>query len=211
MVYPMLFYFRVFFLILLKFFQKFIPFILISIIIACSFVSYPYFDNWVAHFWGRVLLGFCFVTCGYYLIPNLLQKTSVKIAVPLLIISLLLSVFNGRIDLCTLQMNNQLFFFLDAVLISLSLLKLTDSLGKNKILVKAKDLFLLFGMNSITILCTHNILIEIIRLLDYKITGDFLSINCFGSYLATIIVLALEVPLILLLRRPGFCLLVGKK
>lgn len=50
------------------------------------------------------------------------------------------------------------------------------------------------------VLCTHNIYIEVLRLIDYKLFDNFL-INCKGgTYIATTIVLLLEWPTILFFR-----------
>ena len=55
------------------------------------------------------------------------------------------------------------------------------------------------GRDSIVILCTNNLLIEILRLLDHKITGDFmLNHGIPGAFMFAAIILLFEIPIILL-------------
>lgn len=55
----------------------------------------------------------------------------------------------------------------------------------------------LYGKNSIVILCTNNLLIEIIRLLDFKIMGNALiSMGMSGSILLFIVLMLIEYPII---------------
>lgn len=55
----------------------------------------------------------------------------------------------------------------------------------------------LYEKNSIVILCTNNLLIEIIRLLDFKIMGNALiSMGMSGSILLFIVLMLIEYPII---------------
>ena len=53
------------------------------------------------------------------------------------------------------------------------------------------------GKNTLIVVCTNNLLIEIVRLLDYKITGDFFLKNgIVGSFIMAVVIAALEIPFI---------------
>lgn len=54
-----------------------------------------------------------------------------------------------------------------------------------------------YGKNSIVILCTNNLIIEILRLFDSKVTGNFfLQHGMLGNFLFTILLVICELPVI---------------
>ena len=68
-----------------------------------------------------------------------------------------------------------------------------------------------FGQNSIVILCTNNLIIEVCRLLDYKIFGNILiSWGLYGNIIFTIILIAIEIPIIILTKKTKLSILFGK-
>ena len=55
------------------------------------------------------------------------------------------------------------------------------------------------GKNSIVVLCTNNILIEILRLMDHELTGDFfVSHGLLGDLLFAVLLTVLEIPIIMI-------------
>lgn len=67
-----------------------------------------------------------------------------------------------------------------------------------------------FGKDSIVVLCTNNLLIEIFRLLDYKLTGNvFLRLGIPGAFLFAAIILAFEI-LAVYLSHTRFMILFGR-
>lgn len=68
-----------------------------------------------------------------------------------------------------------------------------------------------FGKDSIVILLTNNLLIEVIRLLDYKIAGDWLlKMGMVGSLIMTLVLGIMESCMIILSRKRGIRILFGK-
>lgn len=72
--------------------------------------------------------------------------------------------------------------------------------------------FLIFaGKDSIVILCTNNLLIEIFRLLDYNLTGNvFLGLGILGAFMFAAIIMAFEI-LIVFLSHTRLKVIFGKK
>lgn len=68
-----------------------------------------------------------------------------------------------------------------------------------------------FGKNSIVLLCTNNLLIESIRIVDYKVFGNvLLEWGIWGCFLLWLILLAMEIPLIMLVEKTRMSVLFGK-
>ena len=63
----------------------------------------------------------------------------------------------------------------------------------------------------LVILLTNNLLIEVIRLLDYKIAGDWLlKMGMVGSLIMTLVLGIMESCMIILSRKRGIRILFGK-
>ncbi len=71
-----------------------------------------------------------------------------------------------------LEFQNVFLFYLIAIVESISLLAIFTQI--NRLCQRRLRLLELFGRNTIVVVCTNNLFIEIVRLLDHKITGDIL-------------------------------------
>lgn len=115
-----------------------------------------------------VLIGFVFIYVGYmYAKYKICSRISF---IPMLLLFVIFSIgpqVNGFASVY--DMGTPLLFFLDAFGLSLVLLVLCRYL--EQYCVRKQKLLIYFGVNSIIVLCTNNLLIEVIRLLDYKLTG----------------------------------------
>ena len=68
------------------------------------------------------------------------------------------------------------------------------------------------GRNTIVILCTNNLIIELIRLIDHKIANDsLLSLGLLGCLVFTMLIIAIEIPLIKSVMNTKLSILFGKK
>ena len=67
-----------------------------------------------------------------------------------------------------------------------------------------------FGKNSIIIMVTHIVFIEIIKLLDYKLNIGICNLGYLEGIIVTLIVLLLEIPSIYILNK-YFYFFFGKK
>lgn len=110
-----------------------------------------------------------------------------------LLMSSLISLYNGFVGIGALLFGNVILFFITGFFISYSIIMLF------KIISNKVDLSLLnlFGANSIIILVTNNLFIEVFRLLEYKLFNNFFLENGFiGGLLMTIILIIPEYYLI---------------
>ena len=154
-------------------------------------------------------IGFAFVCLGYELERlKLLGKISVLLSITMLVCGAVLSHVNGFAAIGSLELGNCLLFFWDAALTSTALLSLLKKAEDNK--TDNLKRLSYFGQNTIVILCTNNLLIETVRLLDYKVTGDFLlRSGLAGSVFFTLLLIGMECGLIRLFSGK-LSVLVGK-
>lgn len=109
----------------------------------------------------------------------------------LLIIAAMLAQVNGSVEMIEGRIGNPVVYFLCATMTSVSVLALFKNAESNN----SKLLLVLekYGKNTIVLLVTNNLLIEMIRLIDYKITGNILiRLGIFGSILFTVGLLIIE-------------------
>ena len=94
------------------------------------------------------------------------------------------------------HIGNPIIYFFTAIVTSISIMGILKKMEskENILILKVLELY---GKNSIVILCTNNLLIEIIRLLDFKIMGNALiSMGMSGSILLFIVLMLIEYPII---------------
>ena len=103
---------------------------------------------------------------------------------------------NGFVGMGALQLQNGILFFIIGTCASVCILILCESLNVN-ISIKFK-LLREFGQNTIVVVCTNNLMIECLRLLDYKFTGNFLLCSgCLGQIILIGLVAIIEYTMIL--------------
>lgn len=100
-------------------------------------------------------------------------------------------------------------FYINAILLSLAVMSLFKNI-ENKTKSEIK-LLSYFGKNSIVVLCTNNLVIEILRMTDHFITKDILiTLGYLGVAILFIILCVLEV-LVIKISDTKLCILFGKK
>lgn len=123
----------------------------------------------------RAFVGVIFIEIGYYFYDMYINNFS-KI---ILVIVIGLDIFgvqkNGLVNLSDRLFNNPYIYIWTACLGTYIIYKLSIYLDKRNI-----RLLEYWGKNSIKILCLHGFIIEIIRLVDYKIFGNVLV--CMGRW-----------------------------
>lgn len=150
----------------------------------------------------RVILRACvavmFALYGYLIYKYKYRIKDSSIFIILMIItSIIFSKYNGFVGLGSFELNNIFLYFLFGIIGSTGVLFLIKKFDNKEI-----KILKLYGINSIVILCTHNILLEIIRLLDYKISGNILlNMDMLGSIILSIIIMILEIPIIIMCNR----------
>lgn len=122
------------------------------------------------------------------------------------IINVFLFKFNGFVGLGAFRLNNIYLFLICGITGSLGIILLAKRLDDVNL-----KLLKFLGINTMVILCTHNMIIEIIRLLDYKLFGNILlKYNVYGSFLLCATIILIEIPIILICNK-YFYYLFGKK
>jgi fucose 4-O-acetylase-like acetyltransferase len=114
----------------------------------------------------------------------------------ILLIASLIALYNGFVSIGSLTFGNVVIFYLAASALSYTIITLFYKLDKHTDL-KILNFLKLCGSNSIVILVTNNLLIEIFRLIEYKyLSCFFLNNGLLGSLLMTIILIIPEYALI---------------
>lgn len=159
----------------------------------------------------KILLGSCFIEIGIIIAKfQVIKKNSCFLSYVIFISGFLLAQVNGSVEIAPNNIGNPILYLLSATLTSIAIMNLFENLKcehnkdqKRTLIVKILDVLDVYGKNSIVLLCTNNLLIEIIRLLDYKIFGNSLiSLGTTGSVLFTIILLVIEWFVIKLAKGP---------
>lgn len=146
----------------------------------------------------KVILGIGFVYVGFLISKfQLIKRLPIYISIIIMIICAFLSYANGFIGVSDFMLNNVFLFYFNSIFTSIAVLNIFYYCEMK---LKYKFKFLdYFGRNSIVILCTNNLLIEVIRLLDYFVTGNILiSWGILGNFIFFIILVLMEVPIIML-------------
>lgn len=158
----------------------------------------------------KVLVSLVFVYFGYIIFKyNIIKKINTFFSLLLLLIGSILQYFNGFVAIGSLEFGNIFLFNLNALLLSLAIISLFKNI-ENKTKNELK-LLSYFGKNTIVVLCTNNLLIEILRMSDHFITKDILlSLGYLGVAILFVVLCLLEV-LVIRISDTKLCILFGKK
>lgn len=163
--------------------------IIVAYICLCSH-NIP--ELWILRLLLKIFVGFSFTYMGYWLgRMKTAEKLSVRVSIFGVIVGTALALYNGFVAIGSLEFHNGILFYTNALLMSISIISLFYHMeGRNCNL----KLLGFLGRDTIVLLCTNNLLIEIIRLIDYKLMGNvLLSLGMLGCLLFTIILLVLEI------------------
>ena len=109
-----------------------------------------------------------------------------------IILGAIISLLNGFAAIGSYEFGFVPFFYISAFLTLQGCIGLCEIVPKSQIVP-------FFGKNSIVVLCTNNILIEILRLLDSKLNGNFfISHGILGNFLFAILLAIIELPIIII-------------
>lgn len=158
----------------------------------------------------KVLIAYSFAGIGYSLQSYqtlTIQKNPPPICIMMLLLFLYLTLQNGHVGIGALELKNPVLFYVNAISISILLFTI---LGQSQY-VHLNSMLSFFGKNSIVLLCTNNLLIESIRIVDHKVFGNVLiEWDIWGCFLLWLILLAMEIPLIKLAEKTRMSVLFGK-
>lgn len=158
----------------------------------------------------KVLIAYSFAGIGYCLQSYqilAIQKLPPPICILMLLPFLFLALLNEQVGIGALELKNPVLFYVNAISISILLFTI---LGQSQYM-HLNNMLSFFGKNSIVLLCTNNLLIESIRIVDYKVFGNVLiEWDIWGCFLLWFILLAMEIPLIKLAEKTRMSVLFGK-
>lgn len=159
--------------------------IIILSLIDQSSLSYPFSLIY------RVATGSVFVFVGYFFASNKIEeKLSWKSALFLFFLFSFFTVFNKGASMNDMKIVP--LYLINAVFINLGFISVVRFLGNkcgdNKLLT-------FYGKNSLIVICTNNVIIETIRLIDYVLFGSILlSVGYLGVFIFFIIITICEYP-----------------
>lgn len=158
----------------------------------------------------KIMICFVFVWAGRCIQRyRLLEKVPAWTAILMLIGGGVLAQVNGFAAIGSLELGTGYLFFIDAVMTCIAILSLFCVAEKRALFNWSWLSYI--GKNTIVILCTNNLLIESIRLLDHKLTGDtLLRFGIAGSILLFLVLFAAEWLLIHAFQGP-LGVLMGRK
>lgn len=134
----------------------------------------------------RAFIGLIFFAAGNYLF-NYIENKKVKYSeiLFLLFINLITCFINGKIGLWELRLNNIILYFISSITGTIFLIYTCKKIKNNKLLEY-------IGINSLIVMCTHQIIIELIS----KITSIKEYTTGIVPILLFIIVILIEIPIL---------------
>ncbi len=125
----------------------------------------------------RCMIGMGFFAFGF-LIGRKEQKTDCRKVnnwfLPIcVVLYVIFSLTNGMVSLVSLKLSNPILYTWNAILGTITVLMFSDLSLKSRIGNLVKPFLVMMGRNTLFILGTHMLLVEVARLLDYKLAGGF--------------------------------------
>ena len=157
----------------------------------------------------KVAVSLSFFVSGIFIFKkHIISKLPMWGSIVLIIIGSIITMWSGFSAIGSLEFPHGSIYYLSAILMSIGILSFFD---KIKLSRPVERVLATFGQFSIVILCTNNLLIEICRLLDFKLTGNFmLNHGLMGSLLFFVLLSVLEYGVIVLFKGPRG-IIFGKK
>ena len=143
-------------------------------------------DRFLLQYSSRVFISLGFIEIGYILM-NLIKEKKISniLLIILLGIQIILSKYNGYVDLNNLVFNNKILYVVNSVIGTISIILLFKNIN-----IKTKMLKY-YGMNSLIIFVTHGNLIYLFR--------KFISVNMHGyisGLVLFVLIIAIQIPII---------------
>lgn len=141
----------------------------------------------------RVVAGSVFVFMGFIFASYKIEdKLSWKTALLLFLLFSYLTVFNKGASMNDMKIVP--LYLLNATIINLSFISLVRFLGEKW---GNNNYLTFYGKNSLIVICTNNVIIEVIRLIDYILFGNILlSMGYLGIFIFFIIITICEYPIL---------------
>lgn len=150
--------------------------------------------SWPYDLFYKIIEGLCFVIVGDYFFKLDLEKI---IPLPIAVLMLLFCAFGSSFnwDASMNAMRSAPIYLTIATLSSFAILSISS---KFEILCNDKGkLLLYYGKNSLIVMCTNNLIIESLRLVDYRLTSNWMMNTGYIGYICFFLIITiLEYPMI---------------
>lgn len=176
----------------IKYVKRYFRLVVAALSFIIIFFLQSYMTIWYFDMLYKVLLGICFIEVGIVISRfQIVEKLPLWINFLFLVVGYIFAQINGEVEMSASKIGNAFIYFLCAILTSIAIISLFRKIEnrKWKILKYLEE----YGKNTIVLLVTNNLIIETIRLMDYKFFGNFLiRLDILGSIAFTIILLIVE-------------------
>ena len=128
---------------------------------------------WYFDIFYKIILGICFIETGILISKyHIIGKLPLWGAIIFLFVGIICSQANGEVEMSATKIGNPAIYFPCAILTSIAIMNLFKIIEDKKwtILKYIEE----YGKNTIVLLVTNNLIIEIVRLFDYKLFGNIL-------------------------------------
>ena len=114
-----------------------------------------------------VIIGSAFMALGFLCSRRYIASISLPVWIGCTLIHLMVAMWNGRVDLAYGVYGNPILYFVNGLLGTFVIIRAYDYLSNSRL----SRYIVWLGEHSIVVLCTSSMVIEILRLADYKIAG----------------------------------------
>ena len=190
---PIYFFSEIFLVFLLGVFKGIYRYLIMTMIVIILSIMDQTTLTWPFSILYKVAAGSVFVFIGFLFATNKVEdRLSLPFAIVLFIVFSFLTVFNRGASMNDMKIVP--LYFLNAVFINLSFISivkvLCNKFGDNRLLT-------FYGKNSLIVICTNNVVIEVLRLIDYRLFGSvLLNMGYLGVAIFFIILTICEYPLL---------------
>ncbi len=172
--------------------------IIYCISLTCIGILFPNMQNVYLECILKAFIGTGFMAIGFYLYNIYNKELPSYLLIIVFIIHTYCTFMNGTVSIANRTFFNPFLYVMDSCLGTLLIFNISMKLTSNSLFIK--NIIGLWGKNSIKVLCFHTFLIQIIRLLDYKLLNNILPrFFCFEGIILSFIalsILTLSMPLI---------------
>lgn len=177
-----------------------------AFVIACFLQTYM--TVWYFDIFYKVMLGICFIEIGILISKyRIIEKLPLWSTGLFLFVGFICSQVNGEVEMSATKIGNPAIYFPCAILTSIAIMRLFKIIEEKKwtILKYIEE----YGKNTIVLLATNNLIIETVRLFDYKLFGNILiKLDMIGSIIFTAFLIIVEWLIIQISKGP-FALIFG--
>ena len=164
-------------------------------------------NRYVVVLW-RTFIGMGFFAVGYYGKKVITQQCKLCILCACVLAYLMSSAINGQVSMVSLDFSNPILYVVNGVLGTYILYQVCLKVQNWKIVPAV----VYFGKNTAIVLCTHMFVVEVIRLLDYKLFNNVLyRLGIFEGFVFGAMVLAVMGIVIYVVNRYAWYLFGNKR